>query len=100
MKANEPIQYLVGEAPFHKYDFLVNEHVLIPRADSEIIIEEAMNWNKNIDDNSFPERKVRLLDLGLGSGCLLLTLLKGFPPLSAPISPLLSFLFSKMIIFN
>ncbi|MCQ2510125.1 MAG: peptide chain release factor N(5)-glutamine methyltransferase [Lachnospiraceae bacterium] len=62
-----PVQYLTGEAWFYGRSFRVNESVLIPRQDTEVLVEEAL---KRIGDN------MRVLDLCTGSGCILLTVLK------------------------
>jgi release factor glutamine methyltransferase len=67
-----PIAYLVGKREFYSLEFKVNKHVLIPRPDSEVLIDEAL---ARFDHAS----KIKILDLGVGSGCLLLTLLKNFP---------------------
>ena len=70
---NEPVAKIIGSKAFWSSDFIVNRHVLDPRPDSEVIIEESINLlpNKN--------SQYRFLDLGTGSGCLLLSLLKEFP---------------------
>lgn len=61
-----PLQQLTGTAWFYGMPFLVNEHVLIPRQDTEILVEEA---RKRIRPG------MRILDLCAGSGCVLLALL-------------------------
>lgn len=62
-----PVQYLTGEAWFYGRCFRVNESVLIPRQDTEVLVEEAL---KRIKPG------MRVLDLCTGSGCILLTVLK------------------------
>ena len=64
----KPIAYILGKKFFWKNEFLVNEKVLIPRPDTEIILEEIMKLTKN-------KEHLNVLDIGVGSGCLLLSLL-------------------------
>ena len=61
---NEPFQYIINKAPFYGRDFYVNKKVLIPRPETEIIIDIVKNKNK-VDS---------ILDIGTGSGCLAITL--------------------------
>ena len=65
----EPIANIIGKKAFWDYDFIVNENVLTPRPDSETLIEAVLENYKN------KEQKLNILDLGTGSGCLILTLL-------------------------
>ena len=65
----KPLAYLTGVKSFWNYDFKVNEKVLIPRPDSEIIIEQVLNIYKNKNSLNF-------LEVGIGSGCLSLSILK------------------------
>ncbi len=69
----EPMAYIVGEREFWGLPFKVSPAVLVPRPDSETLIEAALAL--------MPDRMApwRILDLGVGSGCLLLTLLREFP---------------------
>lgn len=69
----EPMAYILGEREFWGLPFTVSPAVLIPRPDSETVIETVLDL---LPDRS---RKLRILDLGLGSGCLLLTLLREYP---------------------
>lgn len=64
--AHIPLLHLTGEQNFMGLDFLVNEHVLIPRQDTEILVEEIM---RDLHDG------IRILDMCTGSGCILLSLL-------------------------
>jgi release factor glutamine methyltransferase len=65
----KPIAYITGKKYFWKYEFEINENVLIPRPDTEIIIEQVLNIFKNRSGINF-------LDIGVGSGCILLSILK------------------------
>ena len=65
----KPIAYITGKKYFWKYEFEINEDVLIPRPDTEIIIEQVFNIFKN-------KSRINLLDIGVGSGCILLSILK------------------------
>ena len=67
----EPIAYIVGQKEFYGLDFKVNKNVLIPRPDSETVIELAKSYFS-------PGDELSILDLGTGSGCLVLTLLSLF----------------------
>ena len=65
----EPIAYLVKKKYFWKYQFFVNRDVLIPRPDTEVLIEEVLKLTKN-------KVSLNLLDVGVGSGCILISILK------------------------
>ena len=65
----KPIAYLTSKKFFWKYEFLINDKVLIPRPDSEIVIENVLSIYKKKNNISF-------LDIGFGSGCIMLSILK------------------------
>ena len=67
-KKNEPIAYITGFKEFWKNNFKVNKDVLIPRPDTETLVEQVLN---EIDNMS----KKMILDVGTGSGCIILSLL-------------------------
>jgi release factor glutamine methyltransferase len=68
--AHEPMAYIRGETEFHGRNFRVQPGILIPRPETELTVEKALEF---IDDNDISTATV--LDLGTGSGCILLTLL-------------------------
>lgn len=70
---HEPIAHIRGKKEFWSLDFKVSPATLTPRPETETLIESALHW--------FPDRKAdyRILDLGTGTGCLLITLLKELP---------------------
>ena len=65
----KPIAYLIGKKEFWKYEFYVTKDVLIPRPDTEVIIEQSLKITKN-------KSRLKILDIGVGSGCILLSILK------------------------
>lgn len=67
-----PLQYILGEWAFYKYTFKVGVGVLIPRSDTEVLVEECAEYLKNIE-------KPRVLDLCAGSGCIGISLAMDYP---------------------
>ena len=75
---HEPLAYLIGHKEFYGLDFKVTKATLVPRPESELIIDEAL---KAVN----PKKENLIIDIGTGSGCLILTLLhelekKGYSP--------------------
>lgn len=70
-----PLDKLLGEKDFYKYRFKVSEDVLSPRSDTEVLVEAAGRL-------IFQNKMEKVIDLGTGSGCILLSLLADFPSLS------------------
>ena len=64
----KPIAYLLNKKFFWKNEFYVNKDTLIPRPDTEIIVEQILNVTKN-------KNYLRILDIGVGSGCIILSIL-------------------------
>ena len=65
----EPIAYLTNKKHFWNYKFFVTKDTLIPRPDTELIVEQILKLTKS-------KSKMKILDIGVGSGCILLTILK------------------------
>lgn len=72
-----PLAYVLGEKEFFGLNFMVNPNVLIPRPETEHIIELALEWKKK--RTSDPDFPTRIIDMGTGSGCIGLTILKLIP---------------------
>jgi len=71
-KKGEPIAYIINKKEFWKDEFFVNKDVLIPRPDTELIIEQVLKIYSN-------DKQLQVLDIGTGSGCILLSILKERP---------------------
>ena len=64
----EPVAYIIGKKEFWSKNFLVNQATLVPRPETELLIYKVINFFKN--------KKINVLDIGTGSGCILLSILK------------------------
>ncbi len=72
LESGIPVQYIVGNTNFYGYDFKVNRNTLIPRFETELLVEKTYNYIKKY----FNKDKVKILDIGTGSGCIAITLNK------------------------
>jgi release factor glutamine methyltransferase len=77
LERGDPLPYVVGHWEFYGLSFNLTRDVLIPRPETEILVEEALIWLQNHPDHR------RALDVGTGSGCIALTLLTRVPNLTA-----------------
>lgn len=68
---NTPLAYILGEKEFYNLNFKVNKNVLIPRPETELIIDEVLKIKEINKDKS-----VNIIDIGTGSGCIIVTLAK------------------------
>ena len=75
LKLEIPVQYLLGKTSFYGLDFIVNENVLIPRAETEELVEWIIETQKLKVEN----QKIKILDIGTGSGCIAISLAKNIP---------------------
>ncbi len=66
---SKPIAQIIKKKDFWKYEFFVDNNVLIPRPDTEILIEQALKLVKN-------KKRLQILDIGIGSGCILMSILR------------------------
>lgn len=71
--AHKPLDKILGHRAFYKSDFTVNENVLSPRPDTEILVEKALQY--------MPQTAQNILDLGVGSGCIIESILLEMPAL-------------------
>ena len=75
LKNGEPVQYIVGDVNFYGNIIKVNKNVLIPRRETEELVEKTSEIIKKL----FPNSNFKILDIGTGSGCIPITLKKIFP---------------------
>lgn len=83
---DRPVQYIIGEILFFGYPLKVNENVLIPRFETEELVEKVLE----LADEMFPDQPVKILDLCTGSGCIAIALKKELPQatvIASDISP-------------
>ena len=78
LKKEIPIQYLLGKTSFYGLDFEVNENVLIPRPETEELVE----WILESQKSKVKSQKSKILDIGTGSGCIAISLAKNLPDAS------------------
>jgi len=69
LKNNKPIQYILGYADFYDLKFAVNEYTLIPRQETEILVNEIIKYNKQF-------KNIKIIDIGTGTGCIAISLAK------------------------
>lgn len=71
LKKGEPVQYIVGNVDFYGLNIKVNKNVLIPRFETEELVEKTINYI-----NKYFDKSIDILDLGTGSGCIAIALKK------------------------
>ena len=76
LEAGEPVQYIVGDVDFYGNIIKVNKNVLIPRRETEELVEKTVNYIKK-----YLNPNIKVLDIGTGSGCIPIALKKLIPSL-------------------
>ena len=76
-----PIQYILGKTEFYGFQFILNEHVLIPRPETEELVTSVLNKISKLEPLHpiEKEKKLKILDIGTGSGCIPISLKKSLP---------------------
>lgn len=74
LKKEKPIQYILGETEFYGLPFLVNENTLIPRPETEELVEWII-----VESRKSKVENLKILDIGTGSGCIAVSLAKNLP---------------------
>jgi release factor glutamine methyltransferase len=74
LKNQKPIQYIIGETEFYGLPFLVNENTLIPRPETEELVELIV-----VESRKSEVESLKILDIGTGSGCIAISLAKNLP---------------------
>jgi release factor glutamine methyltransferase len=76
LKTNKPLQYIIGRTEFYKCKIRVNEHVLIPRPETEELVQLILD---DVISNEQKDVPTNILDIGTGSGCIAIALKKNIP---------------------
>lgn len=74
-----PLAYITHHREFYSLDFYVDEHVLIPRPETEHLVEEVLARSAQMASVSGAKKELRILDLGTGSGCIAVAVAKNLP---------------------
>ncbi len=76
LEGGEPLPYILGSWEFFGLDFMVTHDVLIPRPETELLVEHAIYWLKKLKSKS---SELNIVDIGTGSGCIAITLAVNIP---------------------
>lgn len=73
---HEPLAYILGHCEFYGHNFYLDQHTLIPRPETELLVEEAINFARHYN---CPENQLTLADIGTGSGVIAISLALALP---------------------
>ncbi|MFD2918027.1 peptide chain release factor N(5)-glutamine methyltransferase [Psychroserpens luteus] len=77
LKSQKPIQYILGETEFYGLPFKVNQHTLIPRPETEELVDWIINsHSERSEESQLEESQLKILDIGTGTGCIAISLAK------------------------
>src|SRR5690606_36942920 len=76
LKSQEPIQYIIGQTEFFGLPFKVNQHILIPRPETEELVDWILTSGPRPNSDSYRDQDLTILDIGTGSGCIAISLAK------------------------
>jgi release factor glutamine methyltransferase len=79
LKQQKPIQYIIGETEFYGLPFKVNEKVLIPRPETEELVDLIIRYHIGRSPSTNENNTLKILDIGTGSGCIAVSLAKNLP---------------------
>lgn len=80
MTSSRPSQYIKGWVEFYKLKFKVTEDVLIPRPETELLVDEVLNFlTRRLTDTPILSDTLTILDIGTGSGCIAISISKNLP---------------------
>ncbi|MFC1478724.1 peptide chain release factor N(5)-glutamine methyltransferase [Candidatus Margulisiibacteriota bacterium] len=77
--SGEPLQYILGKAWFMGMELAVSRDVLIPRPETEVLVEKVVDWFRNNQPTSQPANQLTVVDIGTGSGCIAVSMAKFVP---------------------
>jgi release factor glutamine methyltransferase len=82
-KNGMPVAYLISHKEFYGLDFEVNRHVMVPRPDTEILVDRVISYLQRNNETTKQRNNVLLLDIGTGSACIPISVLKNIPDIKA-----------------
>jgi release factor glutamine methyltransferase len=85
-KKGEPVAYILGQKEFYGNNFIVNKNVLIPRPETEWLVEQSVAFLQNKESRIKNYGKFNVLDIGTGSGCIIISIVKNLQTINYQLS--------------